>query len=160
MSTNIVQVERVANGYLVRLPERRSGGGAVQQERVWIAAAPIDVATILEDEIWPDTAEDDGPAPAPPTVEDLEAAGVVKRGSDVAAADEVDVERAPVADDGGEYPAVTHHGGRWTIECPKHGASRAEFLGQVLRCVGRDQGKRCPVSMPLEVAHRAVGLRD
>lgn len=165
--TNVVQVERVANGYLVRMAPARTGGGAIAAERVWIAAAPIDVATILEEEIWPPAAEPDITDAADvleaPSMEDLEAAGVLKRGSDLTAAIpalDVAVERAPVADDGGEYPRVTHQGGRWTMECPTHGAYRAEFLGQVLRCVAKAQGKRCPVSMPLEAAHRAVGLRE
>lgn len=148
---HIVQVEKVANGYLVQDTVGR---------RVYIAAAPIDVATILEEEIWPDRGEEPEPdaAAAAPTVEDLEAAGVVKRGSDLPEATAEPVARQPVADDGAEYPHVEHHGGRWTMECPNHGTSRAEFLGQVLRCVAKDNGKRCTVSMPLEAAHRAAGL--
>jgi len=150
--TDVVQVERVANGYLVQDTVRR---------RVWIAAAPIDVATILEEEIWPDREEEpEPPAAAPPSVDELEASGLVKRGSDVPDVKEEPVERQPVADDGGEYPKVTHHGGRWTMACPNHGESRAEFIGQVLRCVAKDQGKRCTVSMPLEAAHRAAGLKE
>ena len=50
--TDIVQVERVANGYLVRVTPHRTGGGVVTGERLYIAAAPLDVATILEEEIW------------------------------------------------------------------------------------------------------------
>lgn len=148
--TNVVQVERVANGYLVQDTSRR---------RVWIAAAPIDVATILEEEVWPVREEEpEVEPPTAPTVEELAAAGLVKRGTDVAAAEEEPVVRQQVADDGGEYPRVTHNGGRWTMECPNHGKSRAEFVGQVLRCVARDNGKRCATSMPLEAAHRAAGL--
>ncbi len=151
MTVHVVQVEKVANGYLVQDTAGR---------RVYIAAAPIDVATILEEEIWPDREDDPEPEPAAaaPSVEELEAAGVVKRGSDLPAPEPEPVERQQVADDGGEYPKVTHHGGRWTMDCPNHGISRAEFVGQVLRCVARDNGKRCAVSMPLEAAHRAAGL--
>lgn len=157
--TNVVQVERVQNGYLVRVPAERIGGGVVAAERMYIALEAVDVATILEERVWPDGLPlDEEPAPAPPTVDDLEAAGVVKRGTDVAAAEEKPVERQPVADDGAEYPHVEHHGGRWTMECPVHGRSRAEFLGQVLRCVVKDKGQRCATSMPLEAAHRAAGL--
>lgn len=50
--TNVVLVERVANGYLVRVTPHRTGGGVVTGERLYIAAAPLDVATILEEEIW------------------------------------------------------------------------------------------------------------
>lgn len=158
--TDIVQVERVANGYLVRVPAQRTlnGGGVIAGERVYIAASPRDVATILEEVFVEREAEPEVEPPTAPTVEELAAAGLVRRGTDVAAAEEETVERAPVADDGGEYPAVTHQGGRWTMECPNHGAYRAEFIGQVLRCAARENGKRCSVSMPLEAAHRAAGL--
>lgn len=157
--TNVVQVEKVANGYLVRVPAQRTGGGVVAGERLYIAAAPIDVATILEEEVFVDVEEPEPAAPEePPSVDDLEATGLLKRGSDVPAPEEKPVERQPVADDGAEYPHVEHHGGRWTMECPVHGKSRAEFLGQVLRCVVKDKGQRCATSMPLEAAHRAAGL--
>ncbi|HML99559.1 MAG TPA: hypothetical protein PKD75_13885 [Tepidiformaceae bacterium] len=87
--TDIVQVERVANGYLVRVPAHRTGGGVVAGERVYIAAAPRDVATILEEEVFVEREEEpEVDPPTAPTVEELASAGLVRRGTDVAAAEE------------------------------------------------------------------------
>ena len=162
----IAQVERVGNGFLVKV----AAAGFKPVEQLYIAATIIDVAAVLEEFVWP--AEDGGgdePDSAPVmTLAELETSGLVARGSDFAAsrdgeksepAAEIE-QRWPVAEDGSDYPKVTFEGGRYTVECPSCGPTRAEFKpsSSLLRCQGKQGGKPCRTALPKDVVDRIVAL--
>lgn len=108
------------------------------------------------------------------SVEDLEAAGVVKRGSSLAraaaalrepapASDEGSGEehRWPCADDGSEFPAVRKEtSGRLMGNCPSCGWKRAEYQGDVLRCMGKVNGAACRTGWPRWAVPKLIELNS
>lgn len=66
---------------------------------------------------------------------------------------------------GGDEIRVTYEGGKWKIECPRHGwhgarawAAKGE-MPAVVKCTSSNaDGSWCDVKLPLEVAKRRAGV--
>jgi len=82
------------------------------------------------------------------TTEELEARGLVRRGSDLSAPLEDEV-RMPVADDGSEYPFMWQLApNHFEVQCPNHGRKRMERRGRNWACSGRTGQQACGVTIP------------
>lgn len=145
-------------GYVVYCPDRSTSPFPVPTEED-LAVLFSELAIPLEDP------ELDAFDPEPATLRDLtpadlEAAGLVRRGSDVSApapAPPDDELRMPVADDGSEYPfcwqlAPNH----FEVQCPKHGRTRMERRGRNWACGGRTGQQACGVTIPQFIHGRVI----
>ena len=165
-TVNKAEVEQVENGFLVTVPAAVLGGGGVARPRKFIARDELELAEVFTD-LWgavdeavevvvspeeiPGVVRGDDPALTPDSSPDSFVAGA---GSDG------EVVRAPVADDGTEYPLVRQLGANhFEVECPVHGSKRMERRGPNWACAGGSVQKPCQVSVPRGVIGRLVAAR-
>lgn len=166
------EVEMVENGFLVTVEGVAPSPGRVAWLRKFIARDEGELAAVFGD-LWHAAAE----ASAEVGISPDEIPGVV-RGSELegealapdpapevaapAGGGRVDGEvvRAPVADDGTEYPVVRQLGpNHFEVECPVHGSKRMERRGTNWSCAGGSVQKPCQVSVPRGVIGRLVAAR-
>lgn len=169
---NKAEVEQVENGFLVTVEAVATAHGRVARTRKFIARDELELAAVFAD-LWQAAAE----ACAEVGIALDEIPGVV-RGSELegealapdpapevaapAGGGRVDGEvvRAPVADDGTEYPVVRQLGpNHFEVECPVHGSKRMERRGTNWSCAGGSVQKPCQVSVPRGVIGRLVAAR-
>lgn len=151
MSVSRVEIQKVANGYLVRCAG----------DRLYVALGILEVAEVLEELFTPVAAptEPEMVDAEPVTVDDLVRSGAVVRGVSSPAPTAEEPRGWPCADDGSEYPGVIHEAsGRYVGKCPSCGDHTAEYRGNLLRCTGKPGGKPCRTSWPRDVVERLIAL--
>ena len=130
-------------GFSVTCPDRASAP-FIANDSTALALLFDELAEPLEEP----EAEDEPPS-APPTIESLEAAGVVRRGVPVPEVHPDDV-RMPCTSDGDEYPFVWRgaQANHYEVQCPNHARKRMERRGSNWACAGGAPNKPCQVSVP------------
>lgn len=173
----IAKVEKVGNGFVVDFgeEERRVATDALMLAEVFeawpereerfeptsagLAALEASGSVVRGSDLpqvdglpWVDTAVDPQEWPSEPTAPTAVPAASRE---EVAAADEVT--RAPIADDGYEYPPVRQEGpNHFVINCPNHGEQRMTRNGADWVCAGKTNKQACGVAIPSTQMRRAL----
>lgn len=138
-------------GYVVYCPDRSTSPFPVPTEE--------DLAVLFSELCLPLPEPEEPeyiPEPSAPSVDEMEAAGTLKRGS--AIEPPYEESRMPVTDDGSEYPYVWRGGqaNHYEVQCPAHGRKRMERRGVNWACAGGSTNKPCQLSVPHALLDRVI----